>query len=56
MQNCKIKIFTAPLLANEPVLSGKNLNKNNSKKNYAVEIRAATGSTFDLMISTLRVG
>lgn len=26
------------------------------KKNYAVEIRAATGSTLDLMTSTLRVG
>jgi len=31
-------------------------NRKKQKKNYAVEIFAATGSTLDLMISTLRVG
>jgi len=33
-----------------------NLKKGRSIWYYAVEIRAATGSTLDLMISTLRVG
>lgn len=51
-------------LSNPPVIPGqiltvKNLHgvsRTKTKKNYAVEIRAAMGWTLDLTISTLRVG
>jgi hypothetical protein len=52
-----IEIFLPDTAVNEPPRSGKNLYKKSSlKKIYTVEIRAATGSIFDLMTSTLRVG
>jgi hypothetical protein len=37
-------------------IKGNRLKKNIILRSYAVEIRAAIGSTLDLMISTLRVG